>query len=62
MAMTLVDHLEELRRRLFFCVGAVVLGAFVAFVFHAPILEFLLSPLPVKPTPSSATAARSRSP
>src|SRR5438034_8542935 len=46
MAMTLVDHLEELRRRLFFCVGAVVLGAFVAFVFHAPILEFLLSPLP----------------
>jgi len=44
--MSLVDHLEELRRRLLFCVGAVIVGAFVAFLFYAPVLEFLLSPLP----------------
>ena len=44
--MSLVEHLEELRRRLLFCVGAVIVGAFVAFLFYAPVLEFLLSPLP----------------
>ena len=46
VAMSLLDHLEELRRRLLFCVGAVIVGACVAFLFHAPVLEFLLSPLP----------------
>jgi len=46
--MSLVDHLEEFRGRLFFCVVAVVIGASVAFVFYGPILQFLLTPLPVK--------------
>ena len=31
---TLVEHLEELRQRLFVCIGAVVVGFIVAFVFH----------------------------
>jgi sec-independent protein translocase protein TatC len=46
--MSVVEHLEELRRRLFFCVVAVGIGAVVAFVFYQPILQFLLSPLPSK--------------
>ncbi len=32
--MTLVQHLEELRHRLLFCVAAVMVGTAVAFVFH----------------------------
>jgi len=46
--MSLVDHLEELRSRLFFCLVAVAVGAVVAFIFYEPILQFLLSPLPSK--------------
>jgi len=46
--MSLVDHLEEFRGRLFFCVVAVVIGASVAFLIYGPILQFLLTPLPVK--------------
>lgn len=46
--MSVVEHLEELRRRLFFCVVAVGIGAVVAFIFYQPILQFLLSPLPSK--------------
>jgi sec-independent protein translocase protein TatC len=46
--MSLVGHLEELRRRLFFCVVAVVIGAIGAFLFYGPILEFLLTPLPIQ--------------
>jgi sec-independent protein translocase protein TatC len=45
-AMTLVEHLEELRRRLFISILAVVVGAVVAFIFWQPILGFLLTPLP----------------
>ncbi len=45
-SMTLVEHLEELRRRLFFCLIAVAVGAVVAFVFWNQILGFLLIPLP----------------
>ena len=46
--MSLLEHLEELRSRLFFCIVAVAVGAVVAFVFYEPILQFLLSPLPSK--------------
>lgn len=42
--MTLVEHLTELRSRLFKCVIAVVLGAVVAWWFYNPILEFLVHP------------------
>jgi sec-independent protein translocase protein TatC len=44
--MTLVEHLEELRRRLFVSAIAVVVGAVVGFIFWDRILAFLLSPLP----------------
>jgi len=46
--MSVIEHLEELRRRLFFCVLAVGIGAVVAFIFYQPIVQFLLSPLPSK--------------
>ena len=44
--MTLVEHLDELRRRLFVCLIAVVLASIIAFIFWDPILGFLLMPLP----------------
>jgi len=46
--MTLVDHLDELRRRLFFCVAAVVVGTAIAFTLRDPLLAFLLRPLPAQ--------------
>jgi sec-independent protein translocase protein TatC len=42
--MTLVEHLTELRRRLFISILAVVIGAIVAFVVYDHILDFLLHP------------------
>jgi sec-independent protein translocase protein TatC len=44
--MTLVEHLEELRRRLIIALIAIAVCATVAFVFWDPILGFLLTPLP----------------
>jgi sec-independent protein translocase protein TatC len=44
--MTLVEHLEELRRRMLFCVIAVAVGSVVGFIFWDKILGFLTSPLP----------------
>lgn len=44
--MTLVEHLEELRRRIMICAIAVVLGSVLAFIFWRPIYDFLLTPLP----------------
>jgi sec-independent protein translocase protein TatC len=46
--VTLVEHLEELRHRLLFCVAAVMVGTAVAFIFHDPILTLLLQPLPAQ--------------
>jgi sec-independent protein translocase protein TatC len=46
--MTLVQHLEELRHRLLFCVAAVMVGTAMAFVFHDSILALLLRPLPAQ--------------
>jgi sec-independent protein translocase protein TatC len=43
---TLVEHLEELRWRLFVVIGAVTVTTIVAFVFHAHILDWLNRPLP----------------
>jgi sec-independent protein translocase protein TatC len=45
--MTLVEHLEELRRRLLYSAIAITVGTVVAFIFWDPIFGFLLSPLPV---------------
>ena len=44
--MTLVDHLSELRRRIFISLGAVVLGSGVGFYFSGQLVSILKSPLP----------------
>ena len=44
--MTLVEHLEELRRRLFSCLIAIVAGAIAGFFLWDRLLGFLLTPLP----------------
>jgi sec-independent protein translocase protein TatC len=43
---TLVEHLEELRQRLFVCLGAVGVGFVVAYVFHGRIIDALEKALP----------------
>jgi len=42
--MTLTDHLRELRRRLFFSVLAIFVGAVLGFVFYDEIQNFLTDP------------------
>ena len=44
---TLVEHLEELRWRLFIIIGALGLCTIVAFAFHTHILDWMNRPLPV---------------
>ncbi|HLZ20805.1 MAG TPA: twin-arginine translocase subunit TatC [Ktedonobacterales bacterium] len=44
--MTLIEHLEELRRRLFKALLAILVGSIIGFIFWQPILNFLLTPLP----------------
>jgi sec-independent protein translocase protein TatC len=43
---TLVEHLEELRQRIFVCLGALLLGGIVTYVFHHHVLDWLNKPLP----------------
>jgi sec-independent protein translocase protein TatC len=43
---TLVEHLEELRQRLFVCLGALVAGAIVGFIFHHRLIHWLIDALP----------------
>jgi len=43
---TLVEHLEELRQRLFVCIGAVVVGWIAAFVVHRRVVRLLTDQLP----------------
>jgi sec-independent protein translocase protein TatC len=45
-SMSLVEHLEELRWRIFKCLIAVLVGAIVAFIFRNQIMDFLKGPLP----------------
>ena len=42
----LVDHLEELRRRIMVALAAVAVGTAVAFAFHGAVLDLLARPLP----------------
>ncbi len=44
--VTLVEHLEELRQRIFVCLGALVVGFVVAYVFHRHVLDWLNRYLP----------------
>jgi sec-independent protein translocase protein TatC len=45
---TLVEHLDELRTRIFVALGALVVGFVIAFVFHHHLLHWLNAPLPEK--------------
>ena len=43
---TLVEHLEELRQRIFVCLGALVVGFALTYAFHHTVLDWLNRPLP----------------
>jgi sec-independent protein translocase protein TatC len=43
---TLVEHLEELRWRIFIVLGSLVVMTIVAYVFHTHIIDWLNQPLP----------------
>ena len=43
---TLVEHLEELRQRIFVCLGALVVGFAVTYCFHGRLLDWLNRYLP----------------
>jgi sec-independent protein translocase protein TatC len=43
---TLVEHLEELRQRLFICLGALGVGVVVAFVVHKQLIDWMIQALP----------------
>jgi len=45
-SMTLIEHLEELRWRIFKSLIAIAVGAIVAFIFRGQIVYFLQLPLP----------------
>src|SRR5579883_790473 len=47
-SMSLVDHLEELRWRIFKCLIAITIGSIIAFVFRSQIMSFLQAPLPLQ--------------
>ena len=42
--LTLIEHLTELRRRIFICLAALIIGAMVAFYFWTELLELLKWP------------------
>jgi sec-independent protein translocase protein TatC len=44
--MTLVEHLSELRRRLFICIVAVVIGGVVGWYFVPQVIDLLSAPIP----------------
>jgi sec-independent protein translocase protein TatC len=43
---TLVEHLEELRQRLFVCLGSIGVFFVVGYIFHERLIELLKEPLP----------------
>jgi len=43
---TLVEHLEELRQRLFVCLGAVAVGVVIGFIVHRHLIHWLTLELP----------------
>jgi sec-independent protein translocase protein TatC len=42
--MTVIEHLEELRHRVFVCVGAIVVAGFGAWFLFGPVFRFLTNP------------------
>ncbi len=43
--MSLMEHLEELRTRLFWCVGFLVAGFAIAYVFHVRLFNYVQKPV-----------------
>ena len=43
---TLVEHLDELRTRIFVCLGALLLGLIVGYIIHDHLIHWLNRPLP----------------
>src|SRR5438046_7747280 len=43
---TLVEHLEELRQRIFVCLGALLVGFIATYAIHRHLLNWLNKPLP----------------
>src|SRR2546430_7233375 len=43
---TLVEHLEELRQRIFVCLGALLVGFVATYAIHRHLLHWLNRPLP----------------
>src|SRR5436309_12234179 len=43
---TLVEHLDELRTRIFVCLGALLIGLIVGYVLHRHLIHWLNRPLP----------------
>lgn len=60
--ITLFEHLDELRRRLFVCLIAGVVGVLVAAVFSRVMFDWLLRPLHTAGLPESATQITTFSP
>ena len=54
--MTLVDHLTELRNRIFISIAALVVGSAIGFYFSGQIISLLKAPLPLDPTTGQARA------
>lgn len=46
--MSLLEHLEELRRRLIIIIAALAIGAIVGFLLSDPVLSILRAPLPAQ--------------
>ncbi len=44
--MPFTEHLEELRKRLFICIGVIISFSFVAYFFSSELLDFLTKPNP----------------
>lgn len=45
---SIVEHLDELRSRLFICIGALVVGTVAGFVIHSKLIGWLMLTLPEK--------------
>jgi len=45
---SVVEHLDELRSRLFICIGALVVGAVAGFAIHTELIDWLENALPTK--------------
>jgi sec-independent protein translocase protein TatC len=43
---TLVEHLDELRTRIFVCLGALLIGLIVGYILHRHLIHWLNRPLP----------------